>query len=237
MQHSKEQIETIFTQLGGQFMSSMEALEIKLGSIKAFVFDWDGVFNNGVKNENKSSNFNEIDSMGTNMLRFSYYLRNGQLPYTAIISGEKNEMAFYFSEREHFDASYYKVADKTIALKHFCEANGIKASEVCYMFDDVLDISLAAVCGFRILVGRKCNPLFTSYLVQHNYVDYITSESSGGFAVREASEVLMGLNGNFNQCLNERKEFSAIYKTYLAQRQSKDVFIFSGNGGLITAGK
>jgi hypothetical protein len=50
MQHSKEQIETIFTKLGGQFMSSMEALEIKLGGIKAFVFDWDGVFNNGVKN-------------------------------------------------------------------------------------------------------------------------------------------------------------------------------------------
>lgn len=237
MQHSKEQIETIFTQLGAQFKVSIAEIDAKLGHIKAFVFDWDGVFNNGVKNENKSSNFNEVDSMGTNMLRFSYYLRHGKLPHTAIISGEKNEMAFYFSEREHFDACYYKVADKTIALKHFCEANGLQASEVCYMFDDVLDISLAELCGLRILVGRKANPLFTSYLVQHKYVDYITSEPSGGFAVREASEVLMGLNGNFNQCMQERKDFSLVYQDYLAQRQAIEVHFFGGIGGKITAGK
>jgi 3-deoxy-D-manno-octulosonate 8-phosphate phosphatase (KDO 8-P phosphatase) len=220
MQYTNEELEAIFTQLGAQFTTSIHQLEEKLAGIKAFVFDWDGVFNNGVKNENKSSHFNEVDSMGTNMLRFSHYLSFGELPATAIISGEKNEMAFYFSEREHFDACYFKVADKTIALHHFCQEKGLKPSEVCYVFDDVLDISLAAICGIRILIRRKANPLFTHYMIQNKYVDYITAEQSGGFAVREASEVLMGLRRNFTQCLNERKDFTDTYRNYLNKRQA-----------------
>ena len=79
-------------------------------NIKAFIFDWDGVFNNGQKNANSSSNFNETDSMGTNLLRYSYFLTNGVLPITAVISGEKNEAAFYFCERECFKFSFFKIS-------------------------------------------------------------------------------------------------------------------------------
>ena len=75
MAHSIQELEAIFTQLGAKFITPISEIDRKLTHIKAFVFDWDGVFNNGVKNENKSSNFNEIDSMGTNMLRFSYFLK------------------------------------------------------------------------------------------------------------------------------------------------------------------
>ncbi len=220
MAHSIQELEAIFTQLGAKFITPISEIDRKLTHIKAFVFDWDGVFNNGVKNENKSSNFNEIDSMGTNMLRFSYFLKYGSLPHTAIISGEKNEMAFYFSEREHVDACYFKVADKTIALAHFCALKGIKPNEVCYVFDDVLDVSLAEICGLRILIGRASNPLFNQYLITHQFVDYLTAQSSGGFAVRESSELLMGLNGNFDTCITERKNFSQTYKDYLGKRQS-----------------
>jgi 3-deoxy-D-manno-octulosonate 8-phosphate phosphatase (KDO 8-P phosphatase) len=91
-----DQITPLFENMGGVFVSSTPKIIEALGKIKAFVFDWDGVFNNAVKNENKSSNFNEADSMGTNMLRFSHYLLSNELPKTAIISGERNEFAFYF---------------------------------------------------------------------------------------------------------------------------------------------
>lgn len=230
---SAKEIEVIFSQMGAQFISPISDMEEKLQHIKAFVFDWDGVFNNGVKNENKSSQFNEVDSMGTNMLRFSYYLKNNELPYTAIISGERNEMAFYFSEREHFNSCYYKVANKTIAINHFCSEYGLKTSEVCYVFDDVLDISLAAVCGLRILIKRKANPLFNDYLIRNKFVDYITAEMSGGFAVRESSEVLMGLNQNFDRCMDERKDFSPIYQEYLSKRQSTPVNFFTAQADSI----
>jgi 3-deoxy-D-manno-octulosonate 8-phosphate phosphatase (KDO 8-P phosphatase) len=212
--------ESIFSQIGGVFCTPIAELAIKMSKVKAFIFDWDGVFNNAQKNENKSSTFNEADSMGTNMLRFSHYLLNQQLPATAIISGEKNEMAFYFAEREHFDGCYFKVPNKIIALNHFCEKHNLQLNEVAYVFDDVLDLSIAAVCGVRILINRKANPLFKNYLVQNNFVDYITGHESGNFALRETTEMLMGLNDNYNQCMDDRKDFSQAYMGYLELRQS-----------------
>jgi 3-deoxy-D-manno-octulosonate 8-phosphate phosphatase (KDO 8-P phosphatase) len=222
-----DHIETIFTELGAVFCNSASDVSTRLKGIKAFVFDWDGVFNNAAKNADKSSNFNEADSMGTNMLRFSYYLIHQQTPKMAIISGERNEMAFYFSGREHFHASYYKIPDKMIALNHFCQKHGLKHSEVAYFFDDVLDLSVASVAGLRIMIIRKANPLLKNYVLNNALADYITAHESGNFAIREVCEMLMGLTGNYTICLDERKDFSAIYKEYLEQRQSVQTEYFT----------
>ena len=220
-------IKSVFESIGGQFCTPINQLSERLAGIKAFVYDWDGVFNNAVKNENKSSNFNEADSMGTNMLRFSHYLKKQELPKTAIISGEKNEFAFYFSEREHFDACYFKVPNKIIALDHFCAQHNIKREEVCYTFDDVLDLSIAAVCGVRMMINRKANPLFKNYLIKNNLADYITAAESGNFAVRECSELLMGLNQNYDACLDARKDFNEVYRNYLELRQALPTTFFT----------
>jgi len=229
-------IESIFTEIGAVFLSDAEQITLKLKGIKAFVFDWDGVFNNAVKNENKSSTFNEADSMGTNLLRFNYFLHNNKMPACAIISGEKNEMAFHFCNREHFSTSYYKVADKIIALEHFCKANNINKNEVCYMFDDVLDLSIAKVCGIRILINRKANPLFKNYVINNNLADYITAHESGNFAVREASEMLIGLTGTYNEVMEHRTSFSPIYKDYITQRQALPTAFFTvENNEIVTS--
>ncbi|HXU28110.1 MAG TPA: phosphatase, partial [Bacteroidia bacterium] len=122
----------IYTDMGAQFLTPTEEIVQKFGAIKAFVFDWDGVFNTGEKIGGGSSSFNEVDSMGTNLLRFSYYLKHKQLPQTAVISGEKNDSAFFFAQREHFGASYFKIANKKWALDHLCSIYGIKPHEICY---------------------------------------------------------------------------------------------------------
>ena len=101
-------ITKIYESIGGNFIINEALMQEKLKSIKAFVFDWDGVFNNGEKSGGGSSNFNEVDSMGTNLLRYSFFLKNNQLPTTAIISGEKNESAFWFCNRERFNYSFFK---------------------------------------------------------------------------------------------------------------------------------
>ena len=136
-------------------------------------------------------------------------------------------MAFYFSNREHFSSSYYKVADKIIALEHFCNANNINKNEVCYMFDDVLDLSIAKVCGIRILINRKANPMFKNYVIKNNLADYITAHESGNFAVREASEMLIGLTGTYNEVMEHRTSFSPIYRDYITQRQAAPTAFFT----------
>lgn len=231
---STESLALTFSAMGGNFI--LPAIEIanKLKNIKAFVFDWDGVFNNASKNRNKSSTFNEADSMGTNLLRFSHYLINQNLPVTAIISGENNEMAMYFCNREHYNAAYSKIANKVEALTHLCQKHNLHANQVCYVFDDVLDLSIANVCGLRFLVNRKANPLFINYCKANNLADYITHAESGNFAVREVCELLIGLNQNYNEVITARMNFNDAYKTYLNKRQQTPTSIYTYANGIIT---
>jgi 3-deoxy-D-manno-octulosonate 8-phosphate phosphatase (KDO 8-P phosphatase) len=221
--------EKIYRDMGAEFVTPADEIAQKLSAIKAFVFDWDGVFNNGEKNGESSSSFNEIDSMGTNLLRFSYYLKNKQLPQTAVISGEKNESAFFFAQREHFSASYFKIVNKKWALDHLCSIYGIKPHEICYFFDDVLDLSIAKEAGLRILVSRTATTLFTNYAKQYKLVDYITANPSGNFAVREACEMLMGIAGSFDEVISRRMNYDDVYQQYIMARNLPQTHFYTYN--------
>lgn len=224
----------IFENNGARFLVSESLLTSNLSRIKAFVFDWDGVFTNGEKDHELQSRFNEVDSMGTNLLRFSFFLKHNQLPITAIISGENNNSAFTFSGRECFNASYYKVANKTDATKHLCETYGIVPSEIAYVFDDVLDLSVAKECGIRIFISRKANPLFNEYVVKNKLADYITAAESGQFAVRESCEMLMSIYNLFDEAITQRVNYSDNYANYISQRRAVKTKYFTVSGGRIT---
>ncbi len=210
--------EQLFTSEGGKFCIPFNRFQEKLSLIKAFIFDWDGVFNDGTKDHQGSSSFNEVDSMGTNLLRFSHWLLTGKLPVMAIMSGEKNQLSFNYTNREHFHNGYFKMLHKALALEHFTEAHALKQEEVAFMFDDALDLGLAANAGLRIMVGRSGNPLFRKYVADRNLADYVTSGSP--YAVREACELIMGTRGNYEQAVELRADFADTYQQYLKQRQS-----------------
>lgn len=219
--------EKLHKEIGGTFITPAANIQDKLKNIRAIIFDWDGVFNNGEKAANGSSNFSEVDSMGTNMLRYSHFLVHDKLPLTAVISGEKNETAFYFCKRECFHYSFFKVANKIHALNFICEKENITPSQVAYFFDDVLDLSMAEVCGIRIQINQQANPLFVNYCVKHQLVDYITANRGGSFAVREATELLMGLNGNFDEAITNRKNVAPSYQTYIENRRKTQPEFFT----------
>lgn len=213
------ELENLYGVLGGKFITPASEIASKLHNIKAFVFDWDGVFNNGQKNKSGGSAFSEVDSMGINLLRFSWFLSRGHLPITAVLSGEKNDTAFYFSERECFHYSLFKVPHKLKALTFLCEKENLKPEEVAYFFDDVLDLPVAEACGLRIQVNQKANPLFISYCIKHHLVDYLTASAGGEFALREASELLIGLNNNFDEVIHARVKNNLDYQSYIQKRK------------------
>ena len=226
-------IEATFINSGGQFITDHSLIARKLQNIKAYIFDWDGVFNNGQKSLDGGSNFSEVDSMGTNLLRFSHFLKQGQMPLTAVISGEKNDTAFYFCKRECFDYSFFKTPHKLDALNFICKQNNIQINEVAYFFDDVLDLSIAEVCGLKIMVNRKANPLFVDYCVKNTLVDYLTGAEGGEYAIREATELLIGLNENFNMVIKERTNNSESYARYIGQRRMVKTQFFTVRDQLI----
>lgn len=225
------ELENLYGVIGGRFITPAEEIQKKLQKIKAFVFDWDGVFNNGEKQSTGGSNFSEVDSMGQNLLRFSYHLQNKSLPLTAILSGEKNNTAFYFSERECFHYSFFKVPHKFAALEFLCEKEKLQPEEIAYFFDDVLDIPIAERCGLRMMVNQKANPLFAQYCIKNKLVDYLSASQGGAFAVRETTELLIGLNGNYDEVMTGRKNNSPEYQSYIQNRRKikPDFYTLDGN--------
>jgi 3-deoxy-D-manno-octulosonate 8-phosphate phosphatase (KDO 8-P phosphatase) len=228
---SKRAVKNIFN---GQFVLSPSAIEQKLQQIKAYIFDWDGVFNDGHKFADGSSSFSETDSMGTNLLRFNHYLQHKQLPVIAIITGEHNKAAFHFATRESFNDVYYKIKHKKTALQHFCEQNKIKPSEVLFVFDDVLDFSAAKIAGLRIMVSHSCNPLLIEVAIKNKLVDYITFHDGANGAVREVSELIMFLSGIFDKAIDERARYSKEYQTYIGKRNAQATGFYTLNNTVIT---
>lgn len=213
-------IDLLFSGAGGKFSTPVKDLQQKLVKARAIVFDWDGVFNPGIKHDGSGSTFTEPDAMGINLLRLSFWLRLGKIPPTAVFSGEENKPAQYLAHREHFNAVYFKSKDKIKSLQHFTEAHHIRQEEVVFVFDDVLDLGLAAVCGVRMQVNRKASPLLNQWVARHGLADYVTAHDGSHFAVREVCELIMGLTDSFDAAIRERMNFSDSYQQYLSERQS-----------------
>ena len=212
--------ENFTKQTGGQFILPPVALSNRLQSTHAFIFDWDGVFNDGFKQGDTGSGFSEVDSMGTNLLRFGYWLTHGRLPFTAIITGERNPAAIALAHREHFDAIYFKTRNKLAALNHLNKQFALRTEEIAYCFDDVLDIPIAQACDLRFVVSRKSSPLFEQYVKDQKICDYITGQSGNTHAVREICELILALIGQFEQAVTLRSSFDSKYKQYLELRNS-----------------
>ncbi len=204
----------------GHFGVPLSVFKEKCLKVKAFIFDWDGVFNNGRKGVNHGSDFSEIDSMAINMMRFGYYLSTGKMAYTAIITGEENPNAKLWGEREHLHNIYFKAANKMLAFEQFLAKHKLKAEECLFVFDDILDLSLAAKCGLRLMVGRKQNPLLNAFAEKNELYDYQSIYDGNQYAIREFGELYLHQMGNFEMVIQARMKFAGAYREYLRLRQS-----------------
>jgi 3-deoxy-D-manno-octulosonate 8-phosphate phosphatase (KDO 8-P phosphatase) len=172
--------------------------------------------------------------MGCNLLRFSYYLKNKELPLAGMISGENNKTSFLFSNREGFHSNYFKVAKKADAVKHFCDQHGVLPVEIAYVFDDVLDLSVAQQCGLRIYIPRKANPLLNDFVVKNKLADYMTFSTSGSNPVRESCELIISAYGPYDDIINHRINYSEQYAEYISQRRNTKTKFFTVTEGKIT---
>lgn len=215
-----EEVTRLFTAAGGEMVTPPLDFSRRSRSLRGLVFDWDGVFNRGIKAPRHASGFREADSMGTNLLRFGIWRQKRQMPVAAIISGEDNPAARLFAEREHFQAVYFKVLDKQQAVAHLCREHDLNSDALLCVFDDVNDISMARICGLRCCIRRPMAPMLQSYLKTRGLVDYITAGSSGRHPVREVAELILGMAELFESVVDSRVALDREYREYLAQRQS-----------------
>lgn len=211
-------IEDTFIRIGGRFITPADELQKKLQNIKVYAFDWDGVFNNATKSTGHPNGFSEADSMGINLTRYDYYLRNGELPLAIVLSGEENPTAVEYTNRENFTALYFKMKNKGEALDHICKTYNVEPYQIAWFFDDVLDLALARVCGARFYLVRPSQPMTTQFALDNGMVDYIPGHDGSRHGLRECCELIMSLNGNFDTILNNRLSFAPNYAEYFGKR-------------------
>lgn len=224
-----EDIASLFAANGGRFITPYIQIAEKLSHIKVFLFDWDGVFNDGMKGPATDSYYTEADAMGTNLLRFCYWLQHKTVPFTGIISGMDSKSAFHLAKRERFDAVYFAVKNKSEALHHILQHHRISLKQIAFVFDDVLDLPIARECGVGIMVRRDASPLFQQYVLDKKCCDYITAQTGGEHAVREACELMIGLQGKYNQVADARIAYNSAYTTYLSERNQQHTKYFTSS--------
>jgi 3-deoxy-D-manno-octulosonate 8-phosphate phosphatase (KDO 8-P phosphatase) len=213
------EIQKQFVMLGAEFVTPLTMLSRKLSTCRAFLFDWDGVFNNGEKwSDDLGSSYNEVDAMGINLMRFSYWIRFGKMPFIGIVTGENNPSAFNLALRDHYDAVFFKVSHKVQVVDHINTHMGIPDHGISFMFDDVLDLSIAARCGLRLMVNRTANPLLKELARSRDYTDYITGSISGMNPVREVSELIMSITNHYTEAVERRVRFTGEYAAFLQAR-------------------
>ena len=86
--------------------------------------------------------------------------------------------------------------------------------------EDILDLSIAKVCGLRFMVNRNASFMLTSYCKKNQLCDYITKNTAENHAIREISEVAISLMGDYDQVIEKRINYDEDYLNYLEIRNS-----------------
>ncbi len=216
---------TVFEQNGGTFVTPPKNMIQKLSQIHCFVFDWDGVFNDGRKSKETSSNFAEQDAMSLHIIRYAYWKIHGKLPIIAIITGADNETAYSFAKREHLTLVIAGFKDKFESIEILKKEHTLGTNNIATIFDDIIDYPLAVSSALRFLVKRSASPLFLEYFKNNKLCDYITYSEQPNYPVREIAELVVGMMGNFDEMLISRFRDKETYKKFWELRQSVETKI------------
>lgn len=209
---NEREIEKLFKEHGSYFHTPLRLIKEQMQHVKCLVLDWRGVFNDGFSQH--ASGSYEQDAYGLQMFRFSYWLAQGELPFIAIIAEEHQKDAWTFSQGANLSAYYYSVENKKVALDHIADSLDISYYNMALVFDDAPDLPSAKQCGLRFLVNRHGSPLMYRYLKDRHWVDYITAQTGGGFAVREICELLTTTFGNAEEVLEQITDHAEVYQNF-----------------------
>jgi 3-deoxy-D-manno-octulosonate 8-phosphate phosphatase (KDO 8-P phosphatase) len=149
--------------------------------IKAIALDVDGVLTDGTfwwgSDGQEWKRFSFADIMGLSLARKAGIT-------LALVSGEDSPLVDRLATKMSIDDVFKNCKDKAQALRSFAERHKLSLADVCFMGDDVNDLSALEVAGMaaapanaRPAVLQKCQ--------------FITKANGGNGAVRELIDHLL----------------------------------------------
>lgn len=165
-----------------------------LKDIKVLIMDVDGVLTDGRiivdANGVESKNFDVRDGLGIVLLRQCGIK-------TAIISARHSDVVKHRAQDLSIDQVFVGVYPKISAYEDVLKNFNVTDQEVCFIGDDVVDLSILKRVGFAVAVG---NAVFEVKQQAH----YVTQLNGGKGAVREVVELILKAKGQWTKALYER---------------------------------
>lgn len=159
----------------------MSKVRKKLKPIKALLLDCDGVMTDGRVWQDASNEwrraFHILDGLGIKTL-----LKNDFK--VGVITGSKGKDISDRCAHLGIPHLYLGTEDKFPALNDFLKKTSLKASEVAYVGDDIIDIPVLKEVGFSATVPDAIEAVF-------KHTDYTTQRSGGFGAVREVCDLIL----------------------------------------------
>ena len=146
-----------------------------MAELKAIALDVDGVLTDGGvwwgPDGAEWKRFSFADIMGVSLARKAGLL-------VTLISGEDSPLVDRFAAKMNLPDITKGCKDKGAALRAFAERNGLALEEICFMGDDVNDLSAMDLAGFSAAPA-------TANEAARRKAGFVTSAAGGTGAVRE----------------------------------------------------
>ena len=168
------------------------ALRRKLGSIKLFLCDVDGVLTDGavyMGDGLEMKRFNIRDGLGLKFLQ----LNSIQVGW---ISRRPSRATQQRADDLKIDFLSQKDGGKVDAVEVILRQTGLNWSNVCYVGDDVVDIAVLERAGFAVAVADGVDEAKAA-------ADYITRAPGGAGAVREIVTLILKAQNKWQRVLSK----------------------------------
>ncbi len=156
-----------------------------LKSLKALAFDVDGVLSDGGLywggNGEEFKRFSFSDIMGISLARRAGYK-------LTLISGENSPLVDRYAAKMHITDVAKGCRDKAAALKEFASRNDLDLADICFMGDDVNDLSAIKIAGYSAAPANANKEVLRQ-------VNFVARHDGGHGAVRDLVDALLAARG------------------------------------------
>ncbi|CAG1007681.1 3-deoxy-D-manno-octulosonate 8-phosphate phosphatase (KDO 8-P phosphatase) [Burkholderiales bacterium] len=163
----------------------------KAKNIKLVILDVDGVMTDGhiIIDDNgvESRNFDIKDGMGVVVLMMSGV-------EVAIITSKKSVAVRHRAEELKIKRFYEGIKKKTEPYEEMLKDMGITDEQVCYVGDDLVDLSMMKRVGLPVAVADAVQDVI-------DRAEYVTQARGGRGAVREVAEMILKTQGKWDAIL------------------------------------
>lgn len=172
-------------------MDSLQLTE-KIKKIKLLILDVDGVLTDGriiYDSKGRDSKFFDVhDGLG------AYLLKRAGIK-TILITAKGSKTIRHRAKDMKVEEFYEDIFPKTKILDQILKKHKIAKDEICFIGDDLVDLSIMKAVGFPIAVANACEDI-------KNAACYVTQKKGGRGAVREAAELILKAQGKWQEAMS-----------------------------------